>query len=142
MELTNQIIVEQESNLDSAARLLLRFAGNHRIICFFGEMGSGKTTFIKMICRELDVIDTMSSPTFSIVNEYITRSHENVYHFDFYRIISQSEAIDIGIEEYFNSGSYSLIEWPEKILNLLPKPIVKVNIGVEGEKRLITFSYE
>jgi tRNA threonylcarbamoyladenosine biosynthesis protein TsaE len=115
------------------------------VFAFFGTMGSGKTTFIKSICRQLGVNEGMSSPTFGLVNEYAGLSGHPVYHFDFYRIKDQQEAIDIGCEEYFYSGEYCFVEWPEKILNLLPKEIVRVCIEIPGngyETRLITFQYE
>ena len=99
---------------------------NEKIIAFYGEMGAGKTTLIKEICKQIGVSDNVSSPTFAIVNEYRITSGEAVYHFDFYRIRNLQEAIDIGIEEYFNSGSYCLIEWPEKIAKLLPPQTVKL----------------
>ena len=135
-------MVADESKLSQAAIDLLRFAGEIKVIAFFGEMGSGKTTFIKAICQHLGVKSSMSSPTFSLVNEYITLEGTAVYHFDFYRIKSEKDALEIGLEEYFYSGNYCLVEWPEKILNLLPKEFVRVSIEVENELRIITFHYE
>lgn len=135
-------IVQQAEELNIPAMALLKFCGELRIIAFYGEMGAGKTTFIKTICRELGCISAMSSPTFSLVNEYETREGNLLYHFDFYRIRKEEEALDIGIQEYFHSGSYCMIEWPEKILNLLPEPRVRVDISIEGSKRMISFSYE
>ena len=98
-----------------------------------GQMGAGKTTLAKALCKALLVNDTMSSPTFSIVNEYKTSANESIYHFDFYRIKSQQEAFDIGVEEYFYSGSYSFVEWGEKIPDLLPDRYVTVAIQIESE---------
>jgi len=121
---------------------LLHFAGSERIFLIYGEMGAGKTTFIKWLCRRLGVESGMSSPTFSIINEYTGRGGQKIYHFDFYRIKSTAEAIEAGVEEYFDSGSYCLIEWPEKIINLLPEPGIRVEIRTEGTNRLITFSHE
>jgi len=129
-------------DLGEAARRLLSFAGSQRIIAFYGEMGAGKTTFIQAICRELGVNEHVSSPTFSLVNEYRDKDGQPVYHFDFYRINNENEAVDIGCEEYFNSGSLCLIEWPEKILNLLPHPLVKVVIEINNQARRLTFSYD
>ena len=100
---------------------------------FYGEMGSGKTTFIKRLCGELGVADTMSSPTFSIVNEYRTVDDKIIYHFDFYRIKNEAEAYDIGAEEYFYSGNLCFIEWPEKIPSLIPAEHVDVSITVENQ---------
>jgi tRNA threonylcarbamoyladenosine biosynthesis protein TsaE len=100
----------------------------HKILLFNGEMGVGKTTLIKEICAVLGVEDTISSPTFSLVNEYLTSSNETVYHFDFYRINDEEEALDMGIEDYFYSNHWCLVEWPENIKNLLPLNSVKINI--------------
>jgi len=127
------------SDLSSTAHQLLKFRGDTRLITFSGEMGSGKTTFIREICRQMGVGEKVSSPTFSLVNEYRDGKGQPVYHFDFYRIKNENEAVDIGCEEYFYSGYICLVEWPEKILNLLPKEIVRVRIDVDGESRLFTF---
>jgi tRNA threonylcarbamoyladenosine biosynthesis protein TsaE len=104
-------------------------------------MGAGKTTFIKTICDYLNVTDTVTSPTFAIVNEYLTRGSGSVFHFDLYRIKSWTEMLEIGYEDYFYSGNYCLLEWPEKIVNLLPEETVHVNIVVsqDGSTRTITF---
>ena len=98
-----------------------------RIVLFYGEMGTGKTTLIKEIAKQLGVNDVLSSPTFSIVNEY-KLNEEKLFHFDFYRIENEEEAYDIGIEEYFYSGYWNLIEWPEKIENLLPEESTKIKL--------------
>ncbi|PID68625.1 MAG: tRNA (adenosine(37)-N6)-threonylcarbamoyltransferase complex ATPase subunit type 1 TsaE [Flavobacteriales bacterium] len=90
------------------------------VILFYGKMGVGKTTLIKELVQQLGSTDTASSPTFSLVNEYLTASGKHIYHFDFYRINTEEEAMDMGIEEYFYSGNLCLIEWPDKIKNLLP----------------------
>ncbi|SNR15711.1 tRNA (adenosine(37)-N6)-threonylcarbamoyltransferase complex ATPase subunit type 1 TsaE [Tenacibaculum jejuense] len=100
----------------------------HKILLFNGEMGVGKTTLIKEVCRVLGSNDIISSPTFSLVNEYHTATDEIIYHFDFYRINDEEEALDIGIEEYFDSGHWCLIEWPNNIKNLLPLNASDVNI--------------
>ncbi|TAH43308.1 MAG: tRNA (adenosine(37)-N6)-threonylcarbamoyltransferase complex ATPase subunit type 1 TsaE [Bacteroidetes bacterium] len=134
--------IKTEDELHSAAEQLLKFAGETRNFTFSGEMGAGKTTFIKAICRMLGVEHGMSSPTFSIVNEYIGKNNRPIYHFDFYRIKSEREALEIGVEEYFESNGFCMIEWPEKILNLLPEDRVAINILVENNQRLITFSHE
>ncbi len=129
--------------LPRAARSLLEFSDKHKVLAFFGQMGAGKTTFIKEICRELSVTQNVSSPTFSLVNEYISGNGSPVYHFDFYRIKSEAEAMDIGCEEYFYSGHFCLAEWPEKVINLLPKERVRILIETgENEQRQITFSYD
>lgn len=98
------------------------------ILLFNGMMGVGKTTLIKEICNVLGVEETTSSPTFSLVNEYITKDGTIIYHFDFYRINNEEEALDMGIEDYFYSDNLCLIEWPEKVKNLLPLNAVNVNI--------------
>ncbi len=100
----------------------------HKTLLFYGNMGAGKTTLIKAICKELGVEDVVHSPTFSLVNEYRTKTNETVYHFDFYRIASEEEAYDMGIEEYIYSNHWSLIEWPNAIENLLPLESVGVHI--------------
>ena len=98
-------------------------------------MGSGKTTLIKAICQKLGVKDPTSSPTFSIINEYRSPGGEPIYHFDFYRLKNEQEALDIGCEEYFYSGNLCLVEWPERIKNLLPEGALRVEIKVQGSKR-------
>ena len=133
-----KLVSHSLNDLPLAAKQLLKFSPV-KVIAFSGPMGSGKTTFIKAICNELGVTETVSSPTFALVNEYRSATGIPVYHFDFYRIKNENEARDIGCEEYFYSGNYCFVEWSEKILNLLPKEIVHVTIEVENETRLITF---
>lgn|SRR2546428_550357 len=121
------ITVQQESKLLNAAQQLLAFAGNERIFIFNGEMGAGKTTFIKAICQALGVQNNVSSPSFALVNEY-QGTTSKIYHFDFYRLKNEIEALDMGCEEYFSSGDYCFIEWPSKIPNYLPERLVSVTI--------------
>jgi tRNA threonylcarbamoyladenosine biosynthesis protein TsaE len=118
--------------LSEVARDLITRFPESRIFALYGKMGSGKTTFIQEICKVLDVCDTITSPTFAIVNEYFTISGTSVYHFDFYRIKEIGEAFDLGYEDYFFSGDYCLIEWPEKIEVLLPENYVEVIIVEDG----------
>jgi len=103
-------------------------------IAFYGEMGAGKTTIIKALCEQLGVMDKISSPSFSLVNEYVTSKGDKVFHFDFYRLNKTSEAFDLGYEEYFYSGALCLIEWPEKIEQLLPIPHTRINIIVKEDE--------
>ncbi|MFP5079277.1 tRNA (adenosine(37)-N6)-threonylcarbamoyltransferase complex ATPase subunit type 1 TsaE [Pedobacter sp. JCM 36344] len=129
-------------DLEEAAQKLLDFSKQNKMFVFYGDMGAGKTTFIKTICAKLGVNDMVSSPTFSIVNEYEGKG-KTIYHFDFYRIKSIQEAFDIGYEEYFYSGNICLIEWPEKIQELLPEHYVKVEIStIDASRRLISISHE
>lgn len=126
-------------NIDKAASEFLKELGDRKIVAFYGSMGAGKTTFIKAICDVLGVTDTVNSPTFAIVNEYLAASGESVYHFDFYRIKKIEEAYDFGYEDYFYSGDLCLIEWPELIEELLPEDTVRVKIEeIEGGERELT----
>lgn len=124
-------------DLDSVAKKLLNLASPYRKFAFFGEMGVGKTTFIKALTSELGAQDIVSSPTFSIVNEYVTKDQEKIYHFDFYRIKDESEAYDIGYEEYFSTSAYCFIEWSEKIPNLIDNTMVKILMSFNDKKRII-----
>lgn len=116
-------------NLSEVTTELISSAKNKTLL-FYGQMGVGKTTLIKEICKQLGVLDTISSPTFSLVNEYETSKIEKVYHFDFYRIAQEEEALDIGIEEYFDNNDWCLIEWPENIENLLPLDAVEIHLSI------------
>jgi len=106
---------------------------NSRILLFYGAMGSGKTTLIKEVSARLGVKGLTNSPTFSLVNEYRTEKGESLYHFDFYRIRKEEEALDIGFDEYLDSGSWCLIEWPENVENLLPLDSVVIRISINPD---------
>ncbi|GGE25358.1 MULTISPECIES: tRNA (adenosine(37)-N6)-threonylcarbamoyltransferase complex ATPase subunit type 1 TsaE [Sphingobacterium] len=125
--------VANPEGLADAAKWLIDQAGNKRVFVFQAPMGAGKTTFIKAICEHLQVEDSTSSPTFSIVNEYRSE-HGPIYHFDFYRLKQEQEAFDLGYEEYFYSGDYCFIEWPEKIPNLIPEDAALVKIEVSDDQ--------
>lgn len=131
-----QLIVESEEGLEKAAQKIIDFSAYETIWAFYGEMGAGKTTLIKAIAKRLRVEDNVHSPTFSIVNEYgcrlqnsIGASYDIIYHFDFYRIKNETEVLDIGIDEYFDSNKLCLIEWPQKIPSLLPENHLKIEIS-------------
>jgi len=132
------LIAYNLEGLKKVAQNIIDFAGEERIFLFYGEMGAGKTTLIKTLAEVLGSKDNVSSPTFSIVNEYILPTG-GIYHFDFYRLKNQVEALDMGCEEYFYSGKYCFIEWPEKIPDLLPEHFIKIEIEVKSDnERVIT----
>jgi len=132
-------ITFKEEDIRQAAKQFVENMGENTIFAFYGKMGAGKTTFIKAVCEELGVDDTVTSPTFAIVNEYEAANGRPIYHFDFYRIKKVSEAYDMGCEEYFYSGHPCFIEWPELIEEVLPEETVNVTIEAlpDGERRLV-----
>lgn len=135
-----EIKINGVGDLKRAASVFLAHKGDSNVIAFYGQMGAGKTTFITALCEQLGVKDIVNSPTFTIANEYRAASGDAVYHFDFYRINRLSEAMDIGLYEYFDSGSLCLIEWPEMIEELLPEDTLKVRILVEdADTRTLLF---
>jgi tRNA threonylcarbamoyladenosine biosynthesis protein TsaE len=121
------------SQLQETAEQLLDTFPEERIFALYGSMGAGKTTFIKALCRALGSDDTITSPTFALINEYSTHNGQLIYHFDFYRIKKIEEAYDLGYEDYIYSGNYCFIEWPEMIQDLLPKGIVEVKINESAD---------
>jgi len=135
------VVCHNLSELEVAARQLLTAYPDERVFAFYGEMGAGKTTFIKKLCERLQVTDVVTSPTFSIINVYETESTSQLYHFDFYRMKKPEEIYDIGYEEYLFSGNYCFMEWPEKVENLLPRSVIKVHIEVneQNQARIIRF---
>lgn len=133
-----KIIISDKSRLREAARRFLEETTGKRIFAFYGQMGSGKTTIIKAICKEMGVTDTVTSPTFTLINEYVRPDNLPVFHFDFYRIKKLSEVLDFGIEEYFDSSSPCFMEWPELIEPLLPAETLKLSVTVMPDgKRVI-----
>lgn len=118
-------------SLDTINRTAAEFTnqiGDNTVFAFHGEMGAGKTTFIKAICENLGVKDVINSPTFAIINEYLSGTGDLIYHFDFYRIKDEREAYDFGYEDYFYSGNLCFIEWPELVESLLPPDTINVYI--------------
>lgn len=135
-----EIRIEDLDHIHEAARQFVAQIGTHKVFAFYGNMGAGKTTFIKAICEELGVEDVITSPTFAIVNEYTTHSAAIIYHFDFYRIKKLEEVYDMGYEDYFYSGALCFIEWPELMEELLPEDAIKVSI-VENRDGTRTVTY-
>lgn len=130
--------------IEEVAKKIIQHCKGYNIWLFEGQMGAGKTTLIKSICEQMQVSDNVSSPTFSLLNVYQTGTGDEVYHFDFYRIKDQMEAIDIGSDEYFYSGNYCFIEWPEKIPSLIPDRFIKIsiNLGRENEREISITEHE
>lgn len=129
----NTVTIASLADIDSSAREFAEKTAGHSVIAFYGQMGAGKTTFTSAICRALGVVDSVCSPTFTIVNEYSTLDGRTVYHFDFYRIRNNAEAMDIGIDDYFYSGNLCLVEWPENVEDLLPEDCLRVHITVNED---------
>ncbi len=121
------------SELDLVAQQLLQLGGSETVWLFYGGMGAGKTTLIQRICQQLGVQKPVQSPTFSIVNEYDAGKNGLIYHFDFYRIKTETEAYDLGADEYLDSGAYCFIEWPDKIESLWPETYFSVTIREEAD---------
>ena len=126
------------NELPRAAKNIVGSIGNETVIAFYGEMGAGKTTLIKEICRQLGSKDNVTSPTFALMNEYRVETGKKIFHFDFYRIDSVTEAYDMGYEDFFYSGNLCLVEWPEKIKQLLPQNCLSIFITVDNNLRTIT----
>jgi len=137
---TGQFEVATVAELQKVAAFLYKLKSQYPVMAFFGPMGAGKTTLIKAFCQYAGVTDEVNSPTFSLVNEYLTVNDEPVFHFDFYRIDHLEEAYDIGYENYFFSGECCLIEWPEKILQLLPEKYVRIDIQPDEQTGLRNIS--
>jgi tRNA threonylcarbamoyladenosine biosynthesis protein TsaE len=134
-----QFKIQKPEDWDMASAFLLKSCPQTRVFTFSGQMGAGKTTFIKALCRQLGVTENTSSPTFSIINEYARTGNSKIIHFDFFRIKDPSEAYDLGCEEYFWSENICMIEWPEKIPDLIPAEAININITLNGTERIITF---
>ncbi|MCM1503772.1 MAG: tRNA (adenosine(37)-N6)-threonylcarbamoyltransferase complex ATPase subunit type 1 TsaE [Muribaculum sp.] len=137
----HEIIIPSLDRIDDAAQEFLGLMGDSTIFAFYGDMGAGKTTFINALSKALGVEeDSTSSPSFSIINEYRSdTTAELIYHFDLYRLENLEEAFDIGVEDYFDSGALCLLEWPERIADILPDDTVRVDIAVlDDDSRRLT----
>jgi tRNA threonylcarbamoyladenosine biosynthesis protein TsaE len=128
-----EISVDSEENLKQVAQKIIEFAGDHKIWLFVGEMGSGKTTLIKRICEEYNVEDNVSSPSYQIINEYQTGDEKRILHFDFYRVKNPVEAMNLGVDELFESGDLCMVEWPDQVMTLLPEKYLNIRIDVVSE---------
>ncbi|MBQ7771583.1 MAG: tRNA (adenosine(37)-N6)-threonylcarbamoyltransferase complex ATPase subunit type 1 TsaE [Bacteroidales bacterium] len=137
----HEILINGTDDLERAAKEFLNEIGDNRLIAFFAPMGSGKTTFTTAVCKVLGVTDPVGSPTFAIVNEYMTASGDSMFHFDFYRINKLSEAMDIGLYDYLDSGCLCMMEWPENIEELLPEETLRITINVNPDQTR-TLSWE
>ena len=136
-----ELKIENLEKIREAAKEFVANIGDNTVFAFYGKMGAGKTTFVKAVCEELGVDDVITSPTFSIVNEYRSATtDELIYHFDFYRIKKIEEVYDMGFEDYFYSGALCFIEWPELVEEVLPDDAVKVSIEEQADgSRSVTF---
>ena len=133
-----KIIIQDVEHISQAAKEFVSIVGDRRVFSFDGKMGAGKTTFIKAICQELQVQDNVCSPTFAICNVYFSETEGEVYHFDFYRLDSEEQAFDIGVEENFYSGQWCFIEWGDNVKNLIPADCTYVRIEeMENKQRKI-----
>jgi tRNA threonylcarbamoyladenosine biosynthesis protein TsaE len=136
-----KILIKDKRRLSASAKKLLKHYGENKIFAFYGSMGAGKTTIIKAICKVLGAVDIVSSPTFTLVNEYRTSKGTTLYHIDFFRIKKQEEVFDFGVEEYLSGDSYCFMEWPELIEDILPPGTVNVRISVDdNEQRTLLIS--
>ncbi len=134
-----EILVKDLADLPAAARELIPHLQGYGVVALYGGMGAGKTTLVSALMREMGSTDDVTSPTFALVNDYLTGTGQHVYHFDFYRIDTLQEAFDLGYEEYFYSGDLCLVEWPEKIEELLPDDTLRLRIDTLPDgNRLIT----
>jgi len=137
-----KVVCHDIAELPEIAEFIINTFSEKRIFIFKGELGSGKTTLIKAICSLLKVDDLTNSPSFSIVNEYHTENGAMIYHFDFYRIENIKEVYDIGYEEYFYSGNYCFVEWPEIAEKILPPGHIEIGIEIQEDKKTRVISFE
>lgn len=130
-----EISIVSIDELPNIAESILQFSEGRKVFAFYADMGAGKTTLIKEICKQLGSNDNFSSPTYSIVNEYLTDTNGKIYHIDLYRLKSLEEALDVGMEEYMAGDNYCFIEWPDLVERLLPDDVVKIEIKPDGHLR-------
>lgn len=135
------IIISSLDCINQAAQQFISQMGDSTAFAFYGQMGAGKTTFIKAVCQQLGVTDDITSPTFAIVNEYLDSQSRPIYHFDFYRIKHPEEALNIGFEDYIYSGNLCLMEWPEMIEDLLPDDVRLISIKEQPDGSRIISDY-
>lgn len=128
-------IIYTLDKIEDAAKKILTYCRHYKIFTFTGELGAGKTTFIKAMCSQLGVSEPVTSPTYSLIQEYRTGDELVIYHVDFYRINSLQEAIEAGVEEIISSGAFCMIEWPDKIIQLLPDNVVRLDIVFLKERQ-------
>ena len=128
-----EIKIKSLDGIADAARQFVDAMGENKVFAMFGPMGVGKTTFVKAVCEILGVEDTITSPTFAIVNEYRSNTGDQIFHFDFYRIRKVEEVYDMGYEDYVYSGAVCFLEWPELIEELLPEDAVRVTLSEEDD---------
>ena len=128
-----EITIKSLDTIQEAAKEFINRMGEGKVFAFYGKMGAGKTTFIKALCETLGVKDVITSPTFSLINEYTDGKGNSIYHFDFYRIKKLEVVYDMGYEDYFYSGNLCLLEWPELIEEILPENVIKVTIEEQAD---------
>lgn len=128
------LICNSPEKITETAKNIINFGIDKKVWLFEGELGAGKTTLIKKICEIWQVKDNVTSPSFALINEYRNEKNEPIYHFDFYRLENEEEALDIGCEEYFYSGDYCLVEWPSKVQGILPDSYLRIRIGINTDK--------
>jgi tRNA threonylcarbamoyladenosine biosynthesis protein TsaE len=135
-------VVKSIEALPAVAREVIPLLDEYPVVAFYGPMGVGKTTFIKALCGEMGVDDPVNSPSFAIINEYLTRKGKRIFHFDFYRLKNEEELLDLGYEDYFYSGEVCLLEWPEKIENYLPENCLVLQLQElpDGSREIIARS--
>lgn len=137
-----EIEIKNISEVKQAAKLFIENINDNKVFAFYGSMGAGKTTLIKAICEELGVKETVTSPTFAIINEYKDAKSQSIYHFDFYRINKIEEVFDFGYEDYFYSNSLCFIEWPELVESILPENTVKISIHENDDSTRVIKRFE